>query len=49
MSQAGLSGAPTFINNQIAGIGSYIFRSDATDVNNVIDSSFGEMGSDMRV
>ena len=49
MSQAGLSGAPTFINNQIAGIGSYIFRSDATDVNSVLDSSFGEMGSDMRV
>jgi hypothetical protein len=49
MSQPGLSGAPTFINNQIAGIGSYIFRSDATDVNSVIDSSFGEMGSDMRV
>jgi hypothetical protein len=49
MSQAGLSGAPTFINNQIAGIGSYIFRSDATDVNSVVDSSFGEMGSDMRV
>ena len=49
MSQSGLSGAPTFINNQIAGIGSYIFRSDATDVNNVVDSSFGEMGSDMRI
>jgi hypothetical protein len=49
MSRPGLSGAPTFINNQIAGIGSYIFRSDLSDVNNVIDSSFGEMGSDMRV
>jgi hypothetical protein len=49
ISQAGLSGAPTFINNQIAGIGSYIFRSDSSDVNNVVDSSFGEMGSDMRV
>jgi hypothetical protein len=49
MSQAGLSGAPTFINNQIAGIGSYIFRSDATDVNSITDSSVGEMGSDMRV
>jgi hypothetical protein len=49
ISQPGLSGAPTFINNQIAGIGSYIFRSDAMDVNNVVDSSFGEMGSDMRV
>jgi hypothetical protein len=49
ISRPGLSGAPTFINNQIAGIVSYIFRSDATDVNNVVDSSFGEMGSDMRV
>jgi hypothetical protein len=49
ISQPGLSGAPTFINNQIAGIGSYIFRSDSTDVNSVVDSSFGEMGSDMRV
>jgi hypothetical protein len=49
ISQPGLSGAPTFINNQIAGIGSYIFRSDLSDVNSVIDSSFGEMGSDMRV
>jgi hypothetical protein len=49
ISQPGLSGAPTFIKNQIAGIGSYIFRSDATDVNSVVDSSFGEMGSDMRI
>jgi hypothetical protein len=49
MSQSGMSGGATFINNQIVGIGSYIFRSDATDVNSVVDSSFGEMGSDMRV
>ena len=49
MSQNGLSGGGTFIDNKIAGIGSFIFRSDSTDVNNVIDSSVGEMGSDTRI
>lgn len=49
LSQKGLSGAPTFINNQIAGIGSYIFRANVSDTNSIVDSSVGEMGSDMRV
>jgi hypothetical protein len=49
MSQNGLSGGGTFIDGKIAGIGSFIFRSDSSDVNNVIDSSIGEMGSDTRI
>ncbi|MDD5214128.1 MAG: Calx-beta domain-containing protein [Methylococcales bacterium] len=49
MSQAGLSGGGTFIDNKIAGVGSFIFRSDLSDINSVIDSSIGELGSDTRV
>ena len=49
MSQAGLSGGGTFIDNKIAGVGSFIFRSSLSDVNSVIDSSIGELGSDTRV
>lgn len=49
MSQSGLSGGGTFIDGKIAGIGSFIFRSDLSDVNSVIDSSVGEMGSDTRI
>ncbi len=49
MSQSGLSGGGTFIDGKISGIGSFIFRSDLSDVNNIIDSSFGEMGSDTRI
>lgn len=49
MSQTGLSGGGTFINGKIAGIGSYIFRAEATDVNGIIDSSVGELGSDTRI
>lgn len=49
MSQTGLSGGGTFINRKIAGIGSYIFRSESTDINSFIDSSVGELGSDTRI
>ena len=49
MSQSGLSGGGTFIDGKIAGIGSFIFRSNLSDVDSVIDSSFGEMGSDTRI
>jgi hypothetical protein len=49
MSQNGLSGGGTFIDNKIAGIGSFICSSNVSDVNSVIDSSFGEMGSDTRI
>lgn len=49
MSQTGLSGGGTFIDGKIAGIGSFIFRSDLSDVNSVIDSSIGELGSDTRI
>lgn len=49
MSQGGLSGGGTFIDDKVAGVGSFIFRSNLSDVNSVIDSSFGEMGSDTRV
>lgn len=49
MSQNGLSGGGTFIDNKIAGIGSFIFRSSLTDINSEIDSSIGELGSDTRV
>ncbi len=49
MSQLGLSGGGTFIDGKIAGIGSFIFSSALSDVNTVIDSSFGEMGSDTRI
>lgn len=49
MSQHGLSGGGTFIDSKIAGVGSFIFRSDLSDVNGVIDSSVGELGSDTRI
>ena len=49
MSQTGLSGGGTFIDGKLAGIGSYIFRAEATDVNGIIDSSVGELGSDTRI
>lgn len=49
MSQGGLSGGPTFIDGKIAGLGSFIFRSDLSDINSVTDSSFGELGSDTRL
>ncbi len=49
MSQNGMSGGGTFIDGKIAGIGSFIFRSDVSDVNSVTDSSVGELGSDTRV
>lgn len=49
MSQIGLSGGGTFIDNKIAGVGSFIFRSELSDINNVIDSSIGELGSDTRI
>lgn len=49
MSQTGLSGGGTFIDNKIAGVGSFIFRSELSDVNGMIDSSIGELGSDTRI
>ncbi len=49
MSQSGFSGGATFIDGKVAGISSFIFRSDLSDVNAVIDSSVGELGSDARI
>ncbi len=49
MSQNGFSGGATFIDGKIAGISSFILRSDLSDVNSVVDSSVGELGSDARI
>jgi hypothetical protein len=49
MSQSGFSGGATFIDGKIAGIGSFILRSDVSDVNSIVDSSVGELGSDARI
>ena len=52
-SNPGDSGGPAFINNQIAGIVSYIFRYESSSINPDItsetDSSYGELASDTRV
>jgi len=49
----GDSGGPALINNQIAGIASYIFRYQDNNINpditDVVDSTYGEIASDTRV
>ena len=53
MIASGDSGGPAFINNLIAGIASYSASissySYSPDINNIIDSSFGELGAWQRV
>ncbi len=54
MSAPGDSGGPTFINNQIAGVTSYGLRltnflGQTSDVDNELNSSFGEFAIDTRV
>ena len=53
MIASGDSGGPAFINNLIAGVASYttsiISYSNKTDINNTLDSSFGEIGAWQRV
>lgn len=49
----GDSGGPAFINHQIAGIASYIFRYQAGNINpditHIVDASYGELASDTRI
>jgi len=49
----GDSGGPAFINNKIAGIASYIFRYQDSnihpDITDATDSSYGEIASDTRI
>lgn len=50
----GDSGGPAFIDHQIAGIASFIFRyadsqNNSADINDITDSSYGELASDTRV
>ncbi len=51
MAAPGDSGGPSFIGGQIAGIASfrYSYGSSFGDIDNAINSSFGEMGGDTRV
>ena len=51
MAAPGDSGGPSFIGGQIAGIASfrYTYGTGFGDVDNVANSSFGEMGGDTRV
>jgi Trypsin len=54
MSAPGDSGGPTFINNQIAGVTSYGLRltnfiGKTSDIDNDLNSSFGEFAIDTRV
>ena len=44
LAKQGDSGGALLVNEQIAGISSYVYRDAAYDVNHVIDSSFGELG-----
>jgi len=51
-SRSGDSGGPAFINQQVAGIASFIFHYDngvTADVTPAVDSTYGEMASDTRV
>ena len=46
----GDAGGPSFINGQIAGVHSWVDRGDGkTDINKVLDSSFGEIAGDASV
>ncbi len=49
MIASGDSGGPAFIDNQIAGVASYSVRVDTYDINDKVDSSFGEIGAWQRV
>jgi len=53
MASFGDSGGPTIVNGVITGVTSYILSltdgSDTSDVNKMVDSSFGEFGGDTRV
>lgn len=46
---SGDSGGPSFIQGQIAGIHSFVMGGTATDVNQDVDSSFGEVAFDTMV
>ena len=49
MSAPGDSGGPTFIDGLIASITSYGYRLACTDIDGVLNSTFGEFGADTRV
>jgi len=49
ISAIGDSGGPTFINGAIAGMMAFGGRTDAADVNGILDSSWGEAAFDTRV
>ncbi len=48
-SAPGDSGGPTFIDQKIAGVTSYGLLTPQTDIDNTINSSFGEISGDTRV
>ena len=45
----GDSGCPTFLNGQVAGLHSFSFRLGSSDVDGVLNQSFGEFGADVRI
>jgi len=49
LSQFGDSGGALLVNNQIAAISSYIFRDPRYDINDIVDSSAGEIGIATRI
>lgn len=49
LAKLGDSGGPLLVNSEIAAISSYVFRNPADDINNIFDSSAGEIGVATRL
>ncbi|HIM08164.1 MAG TPA: trypsin-like serine protease [Gammaproteobacteria bacterium] len=45
IAKQGDSGGALIVGDKIAAITSYIFRNDLNDINNIVDSSYGEIGA----
>ena len=45
----GDSGGPTFLNGAIAGLHSFSFRAGSSDIDGILNQSFGEFTADVRV
>jgi hypothetical protein len=45
----GDSGGPTFLHGAIAGLHSFSFRLGSSDVDGILNQSFGEFGADVRI
>ena len=45
----GDSGGPTFLHGAIAGLHSFSFRVGSSDIDGILNQSFGEFGADVRI